>query len=218
MSGTPTPPRPARPTAVGAYGDDANFLRAREARRLRPLEKSVDKDGKVIEIPYDVPAWFRRLGLRTFEIDTGFGTAIAGRPGLKAVRRLEDADETMAKARAHHEAVVDAKAEAATIEAAAECLRIAQRARAAALVHYAINALLEIPESWVVELECPELPQAVVGQKIPAPSTVYGASAEAQEAYFSLLPPTLASQILEGLAAMNAVAPIPYDEKRTNPS
>lgn len=213
---TPTPlPKPDKPTAAGAFGDD--FMRARQARRLRPLAVSDDGKGNRVEVPYDVPAWFTRVGLRSAIIDSGLGPVTIARPGLRVQRRMDEAQAGLEKARIHHNAVVEAKADKAVVDAAREGLEIAAAKQTQAMVHFVTNAIVEIPATWEVEIECPELGLAR-NTPLPAPSSVYAADPEKQEAFLTLLPPTLPKQIMAAMGVLEETAPIPFDEVRVPPS
>jgi hypothetical protein len=200
--------RPDLPPPANAVGSFETFLdKARRAKRVGTLFGEKNGEGNTF---VDLPVWFTRTGLRTFEIDSGFGLVKCCAPDYKAQQQMEAADEAVTKAMglpegAHREAEV----------------KKATETQAAQRIAYVIRVLREIPAGWKNEGD-----EYVRGSlKFPADGplhqpTVVASSGdvEAMRAYAAMLPPSLIPQVFAAVNLM-ALPPLAFDELRaTDPS
>jgi hypothetical protein len=178
---------------------------AKTTTRVGTLFGEKNKEGN----PYaDLPAWFTRTGLLTFEVETGFGIVKCRVPGHKAQKTLEAADEA-----------VDAAVNLPQTQKDRE-VRIAhaEEARTAARTSFTLRLMAELPSGWVNESEPITALNLTTGAPLPQPTAVLAQPVEVHKEFLAILPPSLAGQVWAGYTFLG-LPPIAYDASRvTDPS
>lgn len=195
------PDLPPPANAVGSF--EAYLAKARGVRRVGTLMGEKTGEGH----PFvDLPRWFLRTGLRTFDIDTGLGVVKCCAPDYKTQAQMDAADEAVDRARAMPE---ESPQKAAAVKAAVD-------AQAGARIAHLLRSIREIPPGWVNEGEAIVRGEFGVpaGAPLPPPSAVVRMTdVEGLKEYAALLPASLLPQVVMGINLV-ALPPLAVDEIR----
>lgn len=213
-------------TTPDGVGDQAKEFaeyqkRMRGATRFGTLLGEENKRGQKFA---ELPPWFKRVGLRTFEIESGIGVVRCCEPDYRIAEKMETADgdynaalDTWGRSRKTDDKGVAIDQGDEKLEKA---LRVVETKQEEMRLEFTVRLIASIPDSWVNEGE--EMVEGTfkvdAGAKIPAPGSVVKMGPKIHRLYLSLLPASLFSQIWAGHAIM-ALPPIPYEiEEGVRPS
>lgn len=197
----PRPDLPPPPAAVKSFSDYLD--QAQKTKRVSTLLGEKNSEGNTF---LDLPRWFTRKGLRTFEIETGFGVVRCVTPDHKTQRQMEDADEAVTRARNLPE----------TSPVRAKEIQAAETRRDEMRRTFALRMIRAIPSEWANEGDAVnegDLHLATAAT-LPAPDAVARMGPLEQRVYETLLPLSLLPQVMSGFAYM-ALPPLPVDEIRS---
>lgn len=195
----PVSKKESAPGAVGSFADHLKTVRT-----IRRVPTTLGEKNALGDRHVDLPAWFARTGLISFEIDSGFGTVKCRMPDQKETKRIEALDEA--------------------IEAAGddtEKRRLAVNARDDGRQTTILRLMREIPADWPNERETVTLCGRSIeeGSPLPQPTEVSKSPPAEHALYLTLLPSLLPGQVLAGMVLMANNPPIAYEAQRgTSPS
>lgn len=163
-----------------------------KAKTLRSVKPSATEERE-----YEVPAWFARVGMRSFTVATDFGVVRCKMPRPDEIAALVESRDDYYAAQKQEKTADEKMADMNLLTLLA--------------------SIRATPADWRAE-ETVKVGDVLVaeGTPLPQPHNLPLDKPPAARAYLGLLPPTLFEQIVYGLELMQQMAPLDL-EKQTNP-